>query len=174
MPLADQPMRVLEAALRDPAVVARYRAKVLEVPGSDCRWWQGAVSGRGHGRFYVGTVTSGSSGGDDSGGTGPPASPSSLVLAFPGALDDTGQPITAGSTTVLTKAAGRSLIPFLHPTGDTFQRTFAWGTAQPTTVTVIEPFVVEVEADASAENGVLRHAARLHRIRPDLDPGDAT
>jgi len=47
---------VLEAALRDPAVVARYRAKVLEVPGSDCLWWQGAVSGRGHGRFYVGTV----------------------------------------------------------------------------------------------------------------------
>ena len=56
MPLAEAPMRVLEAALRDPGVVARYRAKVLEVPGSDCLWWQGAVSGRGHGRFYVGTV----------------------------------------------------------------------------------------------------------------------
>ena len=28
------------AAVRDPAVVARYRAKVLEVPGSDCLWWQ--------------------------------------------------------------------------------------------------------------------------------------
>src|SRR6478752_4100158 len=49
-------MRVLEEALRDPAVVARYRAKVLEVPGSDCLWWAAAVSGRGHGRFYVGTV----------------------------------------------------------------------------------------------------------------------
>jgi hypothetical protein len=49
-------MRVLEEALRDPAVVARYRAKVLEVPGSDCLWWSAAVSGRGHGRFYVGTV----------------------------------------------------------------------------------------------------------------------
>src|SRR6476620_10947678 len=49
-------MRVLEAALRDPAVVARYRAKVLEVPGSDCLWWSAAVSGRGHGRFYVGSV----------------------------------------------------------------------------------------------------------------------
>ena len=56
MPLDDAPMRVLDAALRDPAVVARYRAKVLQVPGSDCWWWQGAVSGRGHGRFYVGTV----------------------------------------------------------------------------------------------------------------------
>ncbi len=46
--------------------------------------------------------------------TGSPAAPTSLVLAFPGARDDTGQPITAGSTTVLTKAAGRSLIPLLH------------------------------------------------------------
>lgn len=106
--------------------------------------------------------------------TGTPGAPSSLVLAFPGALDNTGQPITAGSTTVLTKAAGRSLIPFLHPTGDSFQRSFAWGTAQPTTVTVIEPFIVEVEADASAETGVLRHTARLHRLRPDLDPDDST
>jgi hypothetical protein len=52
-------MRVLEHALRDPSVVARYRAKVLEVPGSDCLWWHGAVSGRGHGRFYVATVPDG-------------------------------------------------------------------------------------------------------------------
>ena len=59
MPLGDEPMRVLEAALRDPAVVARYRSKVLEVPGSNCLWWQGAVSGRGHGRFYVGTLPTG-------------------------------------------------------------------------------------------------------------------
>jgi len=56
VPLAEAPTRVLRAALGDPAAVARYRAKVLEVPGSDCLWWQGAVSGRGHGRFYVGTV----------------------------------------------------------------------------------------------------------------------
>ena len=70
MPLADAPMRVLEAALRDPAVVARYRAKVLEVPGSDCLWWQGAVSGRGHGRFYVGTVATGGDGADDDAGGG--------------------------------------------------------------------------------------------------------
>src|SRR6478735_9547986 len=56
-------MRALEEALRDPAVVARYRAKVLEVPGSDCLWWSAAVSGRGHGRFYVGSV-----GGEGEGG----------------------------------------------------------------------------------------------------------
>jgi hypothetical protein len=54
------------------------------------------------------------------------------------------------------------------------ERTFAWGSAAPTVVTVIEPFVVEVEADASAQTGVLRHSARLHRARPDLDPVEAT
>jgi hypothetical protein len=59
-------MRVLEHALGDPAVVALYPAKVLDVPGSDCLWWHGAVSGRGHGRFNVGTVpTDRSSGRDD-------------------------------------------------------------------------------------------------------------
>jgi len=61
----------------------------------------------------------------------------------------------------------------LRPTGGTFERAFAWGSAAPTVVTVIEPFIVEVEADASAQNGVLRHSARLHRARPDLDAAEA-
>jgi hypothetical protein len=43
VPLAEAPMRMLEEALRDSAVVARYRAKVLEVPGSGCLWWSAAV-----------------------------------------------------------------------------------------------------------------------------------
>ena len=90
--------------------------------------------------------------------TGTVTAPSSLVLAFPGALDDDDQPITAGSTTVLSKAVAKSILPLLRPSGTTFQRTFAWGSQKPTTVTVIEPFVVEVEADASAETGVLRHS----------------
>ena len=29
-------------------------AKVVHVPGSECDWWVGAISGRGHGRFWVG------------------------------------------------------------------------------------------------------------------------
>jgi hypothetical protein len=62
--LADTPSRIVEAALCDPGVVARYRVKVLEVPGSDCLWWSAAVSGRGHGRFYVGTVRPEDGGGD--------------------------------------------------------------------------------------------------------------
>lgn len=101
--------------------------------------------------------------------TGTVAAPSSLVLAFPGAVDEDGRPVTAGSTTVLSKAAARPIVPLLRPTAETFQRTFAWGSAAPTVVTVIEPFVVEVEADASAQIGVLRHSARLHRARPDLE-----
>lgn len=36
----------------DPVVVARYRAKVVQVPGSEDLWWTGAISGRGHGRFW--------------------------------------------------------------------------------------------------------------------------
>jgi hypothetical protein len=36
-------------------------------------------------------------------------------------------------------------------------------------VIAVEPLVVEVEADDSVEADVLRHAARLHRARPDPD-----
>lgn len=106
--------------------------------------------------------------------TGDAAAPSTLVLAFPGQLDNEGQPVTAGSTTTLTRAAARSLAPLLHPTGASFERTIAWGAREPSHVTVIEPLVVEVAADASASTGVLRHAPRLHRARPDLDAADAT
>ena len=83
--------------------------------------------------------------------TGTSTRPSALVLAFPGVVDEAGQPVTAGSTTVLTTAAAKSLTSLLRPTGETIERTFAWGSSEPTTVTLIEPFVVEVEADASAE-----------------------
>lgn len=48
MPLAEAPMAVLATAMRDPNVVIRYQAKIVTVPGSDCLWWRGAVSGRGH------------------------------------------------------------------------------------------------------------------------------
>ncbi len=106
--------------------------------------------------------------------TGDQAAPTSLVLAFPGDVDGEGQPVTAGSTTSLPSRVGRSLSPLLNPTGETFERTFAWGSTGPTRVTAVTPFVVEVAADASAAAGVLRHAARLHRARPDLDPSEAT
>ena len=50
MPLGDQARTLLTSALRDPLVVTRYRTKMVQVPGSECPWWRGAVSGRGHGR----------------------------------------------------------------------------------------------------------------------------
>jgi hypothetical protein len=98
--------------------------------------------------------------------TGTAAAPSTLVLAFPCVVDHDGEPVTAGSTTVLTKAAVRLVAPLLQPPGASFERTFAWGTLEPGTVIVVEPLVVEGEADASVETGVLRRAARLHRARP--------
>jgi hypothetical protein len=51
--LTEAGLADVAAALADPDVVARYRAKVITVPGSDCAWWTGAVSGRGHGRFWL-------------------------------------------------------------------------------------------------------------------------
>lgn len=44
-----------DAVLRE-AIVARYRSKVMVVPGQQCRlWWTGAVSPPvGHGRLWIG------------------------------------------------------------------------------------------------------------------------
>lgn len=44
----------LEGAVYSEAVRDRFASKVVVVPGSECRWWVGAISGRGHGRFWVG------------------------------------------------------------------------------------------------------------------------
>lgn len=45
-------LHALALAVDDAGTVTRYRGKLVEVPGSECLWWTGAVSGRGHGRFY--------------------------------------------------------------------------------------------------------------------------
>lgn len=59
--LDEAGLAALRSALGDPVVLARYRAKITTVPGSECLWWTGAVSGRstgertdggGHGRFW--------------------------------------------------------------------------------------------------------------------------
>lgn len=59
--LDEAGLAAVGAAIADPRVLARYRAKVATVPGSECLWWTGAVSGRsarehtnggGHGRFW--------------------------------------------------------------------------------------------------------------------------
>lgn len=60
--LDEAGLAALAAAIADPGALARYRAKVATVPGSECLWWTGAVAGRsrrehtgggGHGRFWV-------------------------------------------------------------------------------------------------------------------------
>jgi hypothetical protein len=46
------------------------------------------------------------------------------VLSFPLDVGEAGDPVTAGSTTVLTETPIKKLPP-LHATGGTFERTFA-------------------------------------------------
>ena len=53
MRLGEAGSAALAAGCASPEVVARYGAKVVQVAGSDCQWWAGAVSGRGHGRFWL-------------------------------------------------------------------------------------------------------------------------
>lgn len=50
--LDDEGWALLAVAVAEEATVARHRAKTVRVPGSDCLWWTGAISGRGHGRFW--------------------------------------------------------------------------------------------------------------------------
>ena len=54
--VAEPSLRLLCAAVTDGGTVARFRAKIVVVPGSRCEYWTSAISGRGHGRFWVGAV----------------------------------------------------------------------------------------------------------------------
>ena len=47
---------VLAWALTDPDTVARYRQMIEVVPGWTRAWSTGALSGRGHGRFWLASV----------------------------------------------------------------------------------------------------------------------
>ena len=44
----------LQAALGDPGVIDRFRAKIHPERVDGCRWWVGALTAKGHGRFWVG------------------------------------------------------------------------------------------------------------------------
>ncbi|GAA2036115.1 hypothetical protein [Pseudokineococcus marinus] len=54
-PITPAAARRLRCALSEADVVERYRAKTARVDGHSCLFWIGAVSGRGHGRLWVGT-----------------------------------------------------------------------------------------------------------------------
>lgn len=51
--LAEESLELLRAAVADEETVARFRAKIRQVPGVACATWTGALSGRGHGRFWL-------------------------------------------------------------------------------------------------------------------------
>lgn len=51
--LDAQGLADLAAACASAQVVARWRAKLVRVDGSECVWFTGAISGRGHGRFWL-------------------------------------------------------------------------------------------------------------------------
>ena len=51
---------LLREALQDPSVIARYRGLISETPtAAGCALWKGAVSGRGHSRFWIGSLPDG-------------------------------------------------------------------------------------------------------------------
>jgi hypothetical protein len=52
--LAEQTLQLLRVAVADEETAARFRAKVRTVPGIECELWSSALSGRGHGRFWLG------------------------------------------------------------------------------------------------------------------------
>lgn len=52
--LSEVGLGALSAALGEVGAVNRWREKVVTVQRSQCWWWTGAISGRGHGRFYFG------------------------------------------------------------------------------------------------------------------------
>lgn len=49
----DQTTRLIEAATT-PSVTSRYWAKIRRDPNEACWLWTGAISGQGHGRFWIG------------------------------------------------------------------------------------------------------------------------
>lgn len=55
--LGEAARDLLRAAVADEATVARFRAHTVHLPTAYCTvWWRDAISGRGHGRFWLGQV----------------------------------------------------------------------------------------------------------------------
>ena len=50
---------VLQVALSDPVVIARYQSHIAPATDAGCHLWTGAISGRGHARFWIGELPDG-------------------------------------------------------------------------------------------------------------------
>lgn len=53
--MSAETVGVLRSAVANSSVVDRYRSHIVTDGDYDCHLWVGAVSGRGHGRFYIGS-----------------------------------------------------------------------------------------------------------------------
>lgn len=73
---------------------------------------------------------------------------------------------------VVNRATARIVASVLRPTCEPSTCAFASCNAAPSTVNVLEPLALELDPDAGAEYGTLRHVARLVRVPSDLDPAD--
>jgi ATP-dependent DNA ligase len=106
--------------------------------------------------------------------TGGLDAPERLVL---GLYDDAGELVVAGGTTALSARQREELggllrepsTPHPWPTELPQGRMGHFGGGK-LEVSLVEPFVVEVNADRSFEYGKWRHVTRFVRARPDLDP----
>ncbi|MGY3567933.1 ATP-dependent DNA ligase [Sinomonas sp. RB5] len=107
---------------------------------------------------------------------GPISHPSQLVLGWP---DETGQLRIVGRTTALGSLQVSQAATILHEP----QGTHPWPEEIPASridrfakdrgpvhLTLVEPSVVEVSADAARSYGSFRHSLRLVRFRPDVLP----
>lgn len=53
--LDEEGLALLGVAVADADTVARRERKIVRVAGSECWWWTGAISVKGHGRFWFST-----------------------------------------------------------------------------------------------------------------------
>lgn len=108
---------------------------------------------------------------------GPITRPTVIVAGLP--LD--GELKIVGRTVPLSAAAVKALVPHLvpargaHPWPARLPSSTVNGfgaNREPVDLTLIEPLVVEVAADAAWTGQSFRHALRARRPRPDLDPAE--
>jgi ATP-dependent DNA ligase len=98
------------------------------------------------------------------------AAPTALLLARP-SIDGL---TPAGVTTTLPRPVAREIAPELTPDPTSVPHRVGWPGREPSTLPVhgVVPMVAEISADRAVDHGILRHPARLIRLRPDLSVDD--
>jgi ATP-dependent DNA ligase len=92
--------------------------------------------------------------------------PTALLLARP----STDGLTPAGVTTTLPRSVAREIAADLTLDPASTPRRVGWPGREPSTLPVhgVVPLVAQISADRAVDNGILRHPARLIRLRPDL------